>query len=64
MISGDVTVTDGDKSWSITPDQIASYMGFRSEDEERRLHPRALHGRHQVAAHSSTRSLPMWSRSR
>ncbi len=31
MISGDVTVTDGDKSWSVTPDQIASYMGFRSE---------------------------------
>ena len=31
MISGDVTVTDGDKSWSITPDKIASYMGFRSE---------------------------------
>ncbi len=31
MISGNVTVIDGDKSWSITPDEIASYMSFRSE---------------------------------
>ncbi len=31
MISGDVTISDGSKTWSITPEEIASYMGFRSE---------------------------------
>ena len=31
MISDNVAVADGDKSWNVTPDEIASYMGFRSE---------------------------------
>jgi vancomycin resistance protein YoaR len=31
MISDTVTVAYGDKSWTITPDEIASSMGFRSE---------------------------------
>lgn len=31
MISGDVTVTGGDEEWTITPEQIASYMGFKAE---------------------------------
>jgi vancomycin resistance protein YoaR len=31
MISGDVIISDGNKTWSITPEEIASYMGFRSE---------------------------------
>jgi vancomycin resistance protein YoaR len=33
MISGDVTVTSGDQEWTITPDKIASYMGFKAEDK-------------------------------
>ena len=33
MISADVTVTDGDKSWTVTPGQIASSMSFRSENK-------------------------------
>jgi vancomycin resistance protein YoaR len=33
MISGPVTVTDGDKDWSITPEEIAAYMGFRAEEK-------------------------------
>jgi vancomycin resistance protein YoaR len=31
MISGPVLLKDGDKSWSLTPAQIASYMDFKSE---------------------------------
>jgi vancomycin resistance protein YoaR len=31
MISGPVTVTGGDKEWTVAPDDIASYMGFRAE---------------------------------
>lgn len=31
MISGDVTVSNGAKTWKVTPEQIASYMGFRSD---------------------------------
>ena len=33
MISGPVTVVGGGNSWTITPKQIASYMGFTSKDE-------------------------------
>ena len=33
MISGPVTVTDGDEDWSITPEEISTYMGFRAEDK-------------------------------
>jgi vancomycin resistance protein YoaR len=31
MISGEVTVTSGDDDWTITPEQIASSMGFKAE---------------------------------
>jgi vancomycin resistance protein YoaR len=31
MISGPVTVTGGGKQWAVTADEIASYMGFKSE---------------------------------
>jgi vancomycin resistance protein YoaR len=31
MISGPITVTGGGKEWAITAEQIASYMGFKSE---------------------------------
>jgi vancomycin resistance protein YoaR len=33
MIGNPITLTDGDKKWTITPDQIATYMGFRSENK-------------------------------
>jgi vancomycin resistance protein YoaR len=33
MISGPVTIVSGTNSWTITPQQIASYMGFTSKDE-------------------------------
>jgi vancomycin resistance protein YoaR len=31
MLSGPITITGGGKEWTITADQIASYMGFKSE---------------------------------
>ncbi len=31
MISGSVTLTDGDRTWSLTPEQIAAYMDFATE---------------------------------
>ena len=31
MISGPVTVTGGGKEWTVAPEEIASYMGFRAE---------------------------------
>ena len=31
MISGPVTVSDGEKQWTVAAAEIASYMGFRSE---------------------------------
>jgi vancomycin resistance protein YoaR len=31
MIGSPIVLTYGDKKWSISPDQIAEYMGFRSE---------------------------------
>jgi vancomycin resistance protein YoaR len=33
MISGPVKVVNGDNSWTITPEEIASYMGFTSKNE-------------------------------
>ncbi len=33
MIGSPIVLTDGDKKWTITPDQIATYMGFRSENQ-------------------------------
>jgi vancomycin resistance protein YoaR len=33
MISGPVTVVNGSASWAITPEEIASYMGFTSKNE-------------------------------
>jgi len=33
MISGPVTVAHGDDTWSVTADEIASYMGFKAEDK-------------------------------
>ena len=33
MISGPVTVTHGTSQWIITAEEIASYMGFTSKDE-------------------------------
>ena len=36
MISGDVTVTSGDDDWIITPERIASSMGFKAEIKDGR----------------------------
>jgi vancomycin resistance protein YoaR len=36
MIGGDVTVTSGDDEWIITPEQIASSMGFKAEMKDGR----------------------------
>jgi vancomycin resistance protein YoaR len=36
MISGGVTVTSGDDDWTITPEQIASFMGFKAEMKDGR----------------------------
>ncbi len=36
MISGDVTVTNGDDDWVITPEQISSSMGFKAEMKDGR----------------------------
>jgi vancomycin resistance protein YoaR len=33
MISSSVRLTTGDSSWTITPEQIATYMDFRAEDQ-------------------------------
>ncbi len=33
MIGTPITVVSGDKKWTISPQQIASYMGFTSEDK-------------------------------
>ena len=42
MIGAPVTLTSGDKTWTLTPEQIVAYMDFTSEDDERRLHSRPL----------------------
>lgn len=34
MISDPVALTEGDHSWSLTPEQIAAYMDFDSEDRD------------------------------
>ncbi len=33
MIGSPVTLKDGDKTWSLTPDQITAYMDFTSENQ-------------------------------